>query len=477
MLQFVDTAIGFSVVMLMLSLLITAIVQAVSAALDLRGRNLAKHIEMLLYQVYPGFDKTLDALYQKALVDAQKGTGPKTVLNEPTRKEKDKKAGEVIAGVMVNHPALAQGAKGITWFARRANAVSSEELIAALKDLASSPASKLESNAKRVLQECLNESVDRIGEKFAFLSALDDAVAKVDPQIRDRVKTLITQVSAGMTLKVTRLERGVEQWFDTVMSRSSDLFQRYTRAITVGVAVVLAVFLQIDARQIAQELYTNAEIRNSFVKTVDDITARADKVLANSNRGSQAAQLLAGEEKEELLKSRTAHDTAEPNSDAAKKADAQMISHQGAANLLATAPTDLNNCSAADTWLAAQPGGTQELRAKLQQTCQGVTQDAIGIAGKQIREISDKLQQSDLKIMSWGDSYWGSYANFYHVLGILATIVLLSLGAPFWFNMLREVANLKPAIATKLSQQETEEEAPAETRITTITAKARKAAA
>jgi hypothetical protein len=40
MLEQVDIAIGFSVVMLLLSLLITVVVQAIAAVLDLRGRNL-----------------------------------------------------------------------------------------------------------------------------------------------------------------------------------------------------------------------------------------------------------------------------------------------------------------------------------------------------------------------------------------------------------------------------------------------------
>jgi hypothetical protein len=48
MLQQIDNAIAFSVVMLMLSLIVTAIVQAISAVTDLRGRNLASGLSNLL---------------------------------------------------------------------------------------------------------------------------------------------------------------------------------------------------------------------------------------------------------------------------------------------------------------------------------------------------------------------------------------------------------------------------------------------
>jgi hypothetical protein len=41
-----------------------------------------------------------------------------------------------------------------------------------------------------------------------------------------------------------------------------------------------------------------------------------------------------------------------------------------------------------------------------------------------------------------------------HLWGILASALLLSLGAPFWFNMLKTLSNLRPVLANK-EQQET----------------------
>jgi hypothetical protein len=55
MLQQLDTAIGFVVVMLMLSLLVTAMVQVISALLDLRGKNLARALADLFNQLDAGF--------------------------------------------------------------------------------------------------------------------------------------------------------------------------------------------------------------------------------------------------------------------------------------------------------------------------------------------------------------------------------------------------------------------------------------
>jgi len=46
-----------------------------------------------------------------------------------------------------------------------------------------------------------------------------------------------------------------------------------------------------------------------------------------------------------------------------------------------------------------------------------------------------------------------SYANRRHLLGMLITALSLSVGAPFWFNMLRELANLRPLLAGKVEQE------------------------
>lgn len=43
-----------------------------------------------------------------------------------------------------------------------------------------------------------------------------------------------------------------------------------------------------------------------------------------------------------------------------------------------------------------------------------------------------------------GDNLWG----------ILASAVLLSLGAPFWFNMLKSLSNLRPVVATKQEEEQ-----------------------
>jgi hypothetical protein len=48
-------------------------------------------------------------------------------------------------------------------------------------------------------------------------------------------------------------------------------------------------------------------------------------------------------------------------------------------------------------------------------------------------------------------AYWRP--SWLHLLGVLASAVLLSLGAPFWFNAMKSLMNLRPVLATRVANE------------------------
>ncbi|HWA87386.1 MAG TPA: hypothetical protein VG710_14255, partial [Opitutus sp.] len=48
----------------------------------------------------------------------------------------------------------------------------------------------------------------------------------------------------------------------------------------------------------------------------------------------------------------------------------------------------------------------------------------------------------------WFDPLWGR-----HGLGIVVSILLLSLGAPFWFNVLKSLASLRSSVAGNIADE------------------------
>jgi hypothetical protein len=77
-----------------------------------------------------------------------------------------------------------------------------------------------------------------------------------------------------------------------------------------------------------------------------------------------------------------------------------------------------------------------------------------------LRQAADTMQtllenQLTLGVISSygpGESWWSAIRS--HLGGVVLSIALLSLGAPFWFNLLRSLSNLRPVLATKDSQEQ-----------------------
>ena len=71
-----------------------------------------------------------------------------------------------------------------------------------------------------------------------------------------------------------------------------------------------------------------------------------------------------------------------------------------------------------------------------------------GSAKSLIKNLEDsKLVLFELP-KSWG-AYFHQLFEDKHLLGILITALLISLGAPFWYNTLRGFTNLRPFLANK----------------------------
>lgn len=77
---------------------------------------------------------------------------------------------------------------------------------------------------------------------------------------------------------------------------------------------------------------------------------------------------------------------------------------------------------------------------------------------EQAKAIVDDLSKTGLEIIEepyqWGDFILMNAGWKRHLLGIIASGAFLSLGAPFWFNLLKSLTNLKPVPALKVEQEE-----------------------
>ena len=288
LLKNVDMVLAFAAVMLILSLIVTTIVQMLVTLLSLRGHNLVWGVSRLFQQFDPAFTRT--------------------IANELSRK-------------LLRHPAVVRSLGRVT------QAISKDEFVRLADDMVQNNQVKLSDEARKALQGYLAPA-------------------------------------AAIAGSVRNITNDVEQWFDTVLDRTRDVFTFHTRVVTALVALILAIGGRVDTLYLFRQLSGNDDARNRIVESVQATTDQVSQVLPQVQAGTQ--------------------------------------------------PQDL-----------------QSLDQQI----------------KDLRTLTTDLGKTSLEIMASDPSKTTLW-------GMLMTAIFLSLGAPFWFNTLKQLSGLRPAIAQILDPKD-----------------------
>ena len=80
----------------------------------------------------------------------------------------------------------------------------------------------------------------------------------------------------------------------------------------------------------------------------------------------------------------------------------------------------------------------------------------LGDAGFDLAPSSFLGRWDAEKLPPWATGLCPLFAHFLvHLFGVLMTAGLLTLGAPFWFNLLKNLMSLRPAVATLIEKRPT----------------------
>jgi len=356
MLQYLDTLIGFAVVMLLISLLITILTQIVSELANHRGSNLRWGLTTLFEHIDPALCPQLAASANRLAHE---------VLNHPLIS--DSWFSSLWAVRWIEKAPLLGTLLGRV---RLASAIRSNELSSILRHIAAgaTPPGVL---ASLTAAQWAGLQTD-IG---ALLAAPNPASAREVNQAATvaagAVAGIAGQAASPLLQDSVNAIRGtagkLEAWFGSMMDRVAQKFATYMRLWTVLFAAGFALFSGLNSIDLLNQLYNNGGLRGAL-----------------AGAGQQAAATAA-----------TVLDSPKPQAPAAPAAPPQNAIQ-----------TDLQN--------GAQAGA---------------------IASKAGFDILQRRWPPKP-----GARYWG---------GVLITAALLSLGAPFWFNALKSLTNLRPILASK----------------------------
>ncbi len=391
-----DTVLAFSGVMLTLSLLITVIVQMIVAVLGLRGNNLKWGVEHVIKQLDPKFG--LDAFAGK------------------------------LADAVLTHPVLAHTR------ARRATAIRVTEMLDVLEDIAANPGKSsgdkgLDEEQRKKLAAALTQTVPAVGaENAAHVAAVADSLLKVFPSAGSTLKNAVSQALSGKR----QVEVEVEKWFNTAMDRTTERFILHTRWVTAGAAVIVCLFLHIDSLKIFGQLSADKALREQFIQRNAALLDSANEAVVLTS--GQAAKALATDALKEMK-------------DALPKEP--------------PIPEGLITRQQGREWIeSAIPGDDTDKQAAALKSFDEhfniVSTSHLKALGNAFNRNEAILRDTTLTIVPDPSPPFSAYFHEgRHTLGVLMSILLLSLGAPFWFNALKQLTALRPVLAKKVEADKT----------------------
>ena len=435
MLDSLDALIAFVLIMLVVSLLITIAVQMASGALNLRGLNLAAGLTEILTTIAPALGGQARALATHILTD--------TVLSD--------------SSIGRNGPRL--------W--RLASAVRPDEAFAAVYRLATDQrgdkANMRDAARSFLISLGIEQSMFDTADQKAAATAgaaqnlwaaaaaaiamlpsqdgqkLQGALDAVRARLEAHANQAVDRVVAGAASTTDQAYHKFEYWFESVQDRAQQWFTMHTRFFTVFFAVLFAGWFQLDTVEIFKLVSNNRTVRDQLVAQAGVVSSQAQLLLTDGQSVLQEALGLWLATQDEGTQRRLAG--------------------------LKVGPADTRGTVRTQLGVAlTQQQAKEQMLAAYDTTVDEIVRARLDEQATSFRAVKNELARTGFDLFPkdgrgrWGDRWSDQFAA--HCLGMLFSAGLLSLGAPFWYNALKGLTNLRSTVAQSVSEERKQESPP-----------------
>lgn len=326
LLDLLGTLIGFSTIMLLLSLIVTSMVQFIQSLLQLRARNLARGVAAALE----------DAKIEKR--DAF--TLARKLLVKPMSANRDKL--DKTPGYFDN----------VSWI----------------------EPSELKDNLKAAAKDATESDISVFEAKFKSIQAF----------LRKR-------------------------------------FALHSRIVSVCCAALIAIAFQVNALDLLRDLSVSPELRNQYLEGSEQVLAAAENIPMST---------LSYQEVSDLALSQIGVLYPE--------VDTLLEEVSGVGSSREQIVEELRSLLE-----AVVPDRAGEMTAKYEDLLEDLYRAQAGKALDQAERLTGQIAYFNLDLLPNGWTYYGELTNW---LGLLISIVLVSLGSPFWFKWLATLSGLKDVL-------------------------------
>jgi len=222
-------------------------------------------------------------------------------------------------------------------------------------------------------------------------------------------------------------------WFDSFMTRVSQWFVMNTRWVTIVLALVLSFSMHLDSVLVLKQLTEDTETRAKVV-------AMSSSLLEQTPESVRGVETSYADTLKDLVQSNTAK-----FKDGTTVASSPMVTTR----------------SGATKWIGANaksPADTNDLVKTYNESVDRKLSEAIDKSIDRAKTLEGNLTSAGISLYPTGHSYQDWFAvDSSHFWGMVASVLFLSLGAPFWFNLLKSMTSLKSVVATKDEAAEKDE--------------------
>jgi hypothetical protein len=224
-------------------------------------------------------------------------------------------------------------------------------------------------------------------------NSLTKGVIAWDPTVTIEQETLLylNSIWADAQGDVTKFKASLEKWFDEMMDRTTGWYKKYTQVILLGVGLAISVCFNVDTVKIINELQTDPKLREQVIEQAANFTkAHPNLGQQLQKEKAQVAQLAFPAKKDSVAKD---------SLNAAIKNNQQLDSLN----------TELNK-------------------------------KATDLLNKDIKSLNETLA------IGWKGGFSVNF-TLMSLLGWLLTALALSFGAPFWFDLLNKLMQLRSSVS------------------------------
>jgi hypothetical protein len=350
--------------------------------------------------------------------------------------------------------------------------------------------------------------------KLSVLSNITDVYFKGRLEEQAAIVKSLANLGATVEQATTRAYDRFQRWFGSGQDRAEQWFQTHMRAVTIVMAVLTAFVLQLDTVDIYRQLRDQPALTAALVKAAPGVLEQGKTVLDPSKTSAYQTYLLwlqkhplfplkvlpnegddASYRKALADRIKVAPDPAypaqqfdkafdlasngqaaaakvaydawvknfpmfaldpKPDEAATKQSLHDAIQAKVTANAAASA---LPDATGANEWLAEydslQPAGKLAFETAEQNAFRDL-QKQMDAAGFSLAPASLFGRWDAERLPPWAAGVCPLLAHYLvHLIGVLMTAGLLTLGAPFWFNLLKNLTSLRPALAALIEKRPT----------------------